>query len=177
MNDQELIRTLEAILFSASSPLTAAKIAKAAETETKAVKKTLSALRKKLHEEDRGFQLREVAGGWQMFTNPECADAVARLAGPKTDSKLTQAALDTLTIIAYRQPVTRADVESIRGVAVGPILKTLVEKDLVRIVGKADVVGRPFLYGTTKKFLRIFGLKNLEELPRPENFEESGKKG
>lgn len=157
------------MLFVSPSPLTAKRMADAAGTDKKKIIEVLRRLKEILTDEDRGFQLQEVAGAWQLYTHPDCVEIIGRLSKPTRDSKLTQAALDTLTIIAYRQPVIRADVESIRGVAVGPILKTLVERDLVRIVGRADVLGKPFLYGTTRTFLRKFGLGTIADLPKPDD--------
>ncbi len=169
MDDEELLQALEAMIFSSRGPVSSKRLAASAGVEIKRVRKMLAALRSRLHEEGRGWQIREIAGGWQFFSNPECAGFVRTLHKPPRDARLSQAALDTLTIIAYRQPVTRADIESIRGVAAGPVIKALIEKDLVRIVGRAEVAGRPLLYGTTKKFLGRFGLKSVDDLPRPDD--------
>ena len=103
-----------------------------------------------------------------MLTRPEYHDVVSRLFKNKSDSKLSQAAMETLAIVAYRQPILRADIEAIRGVASGEMLRSLMEKNLVKIVGRAEVLGRPMLYGTTRRFLEVFGLNGLEDLPNVE---------
>lgn len=114
----------------------------------------------------RSFRIERVAGGLQMLTLPEYAEDITRLRGARTQAKLSQAALETLAIIAYRQPILRADLESIRGVACGEVLRGLMERRLVRIAGRAEELGRPMLYGTTKEFLEVFGLATLEDLPQ-----------
>ena len=111
-----------------------------------------------------------MAGGYQILTLPEHADALRRLHQREVDAKLTKAALETLAIVAYKQPVLRADVEAIRGVACGEAIRGLMEKHLVKIAGRAEEPGRPILYGTTKRFLELFGLNSLKDLPRPEEF-------
>lgn len=113
----------------------------------------------------RSFRIERVAGGLQMLTLPEYAEDITRLKGARQSSKLSQAALETLAIIAYRQPILRADLEAIRGVACGEVLRSLMERRLVRIAGRAEEVGRPMLYGTTKEFLEVFGLATLDDLP------------
>jgi segregation and condensation protein B len=114
----------------------------------------------------RSFRIEELAAGWQVLTLPSFGPLIARLRGDRAQQKLSQAALETLAIVAYRQPILRADLESIRGVACGEILKTLLDRRLVKIVGRAEEVGRPMLYGTTQEFLRIFGLASLSDLPQ-----------
>jgi segregation and condensation protein B len=120
-------------------------------------------------ETGRAFRIVQVAGGHQVMTQPEHGDVLARLRGDRQMSRLTPAALETLAIIAYRQPVLRADLEAIRGVACGEVLRGLLERRLVRIVGRAEELGRPMLYGTTKEFLQIFGLGSLKDLPKSED--------
>ena len=115
---------------------------------------------------ERSFRIERVAGGLQMMTLPRFAEDIARLKGVRNQSRLSQAALETLAIIAYRQPILRADLESIRGVACGEVLRGLMERRLVRIAGRAEELGRPMLYGTTKEFLEVFGLATLEDLPQ-----------
>ena len=116
----------------------------------------------------RGFELREVAGGWRLYTRAEFATVVERFVLDGQQARLTQAALETLAIVAYRQPIMRADIEGIRGVHCGETLRLLMEKGLVRIAGRDDSLGRPVLYGTTKKFLQLFGLNSLDDLPEVE---------
>ena len=113
----------------------------------------------------RSFRVERVAGGLQMLTLPAYAEDITRLKGARQNSRLSQAALETLAIIAYRQPILRADLESIRGVACGEVLRSLMERRLVRIAGRAEEVGRPMLYGTTREFLEVFGLATLDDLP------------
>ncbi|MDZ4755393.1 MAG: SMC-Scp complex subunit ScpB [Phycisphaerae bacterium] len=114
----------------------------------------------------RAFRIEAISAGYQVLTLPAFGPLLARLRGDRHQSKLSQAALETLAIIAYRQPILRADLESIRGVACGEVLKSLMDRRLVRIVGRAEEVGRPMLYGTTREFLRVFGLATTNELPQ-----------
>jgi len=160
---------LEALLFAVDAPLTAAKLADAIEGATTAgVRAALYELQTQYHEEGRGFVLEEIAGGFQLLSRPEYAPYLEKLQKKQSHVKLSSAALETLAIVAYRQPVSRADIEAIRGVEVGPILRMLVEKGMIKIVGRQEVIGRPFLYGTTRRFLERFGLKSLKELPQAE---------
>lgn len=162
---------LEAMLFSSTEPVTARRLADAMtdfELDTRSVRKLALELADDYARTPRGLIIEEVAGGFQMLTHPDHADCVSRLLGGTAHAKLSQAALETLAVVAYKQPVTRADIESIRGVQAGPLLRTLLQKSLVRIVGRAELLGRPLLYGTTRKFLEHFGLKSLNELPRVE---------
>jgi len=122
--------------------------------------------------QQRGLRLQRKAGRVQLVTAPEAAPAVERFLGLDLSSKLSPAALETLAIVAYRQPVTRAQVEAIRGVNSGSVLAGLLQRSLVRIVGRSDAPGKPLLYGTTRKFLQTFGLRSLDDLPKPEEVEE-----
>src|SRR5277367_4868558 len=176
----ELKFILESILFSAQKPLNAKELrdllAAAAEhgDAAKPFKKTkeadittaLEALQKDHEAAQRSYRLACVAGGWQFVSQPEFAPWIIALVGLKSrPSRLSQPALESLAIIAYRQPITRADIEQVRGVAVDGVMQTLVERSLVEQVGRAEVIGRPMTYGTTSMFMEYFGLKNLEELP------------
>ena len=114
----------------------------------------------------RAFRIVKLAGGYQVMTLPEHGELLGRLRGERQLQRITPAALETLAIIAYRQPILRADLESIRGVACGDVLRGLLERRLVRITGRADEIGRPMLYGTTKEFLQVFGLSSLKDLPQ-----------
>jgi segregation and condensation protein B len=118
---------------------------------------------------DRSFRIEQVAGGYQILTLPRFGEHLKRLHQKEIDSKLTKAALETLAIIAYKQPILRADLEAIRGVACGETIRSLMEKHLVKIDGRAEIPGRPILYGTTRRFLELFGLNNLKDLPASEN--------
>ncbi len=160
---------VEAILFTSDSPLPAARIAELAELRgERAVKDAVTALNKRYERDGSAFRIESLAGGYQMLTRPEFHGVITRLLRDRSDSRLTQAALETLAIVAYRQPILRADVEAIRGVACGEVLRGLLERQLIKIVGRAKVIGRPMLYGTTRRFLEVFGLESLEDLPKVE---------
>ena len=132
----------------------------------KQVRDSIEALNGEYEKTGRSFRIESVAGGLQILTLPEFNEDIGRLKGVRNQAKLSQAALETLAIIAYRQPILRADLESIRGVACGEVLRGLMERRLVRIAGRAEELGRPMLYGTTKEFLEIFGLASLDDLPQ-----------
>ena len=165
----EVAATVEAALFSSDSALTAARIAQIAELPgVRPVREAVETLNERYERAGSAFRIEAIAGGYQMMTLPQYNDVLTRLLRARSDSRLSQAALETLAIVAYRQPILRADVEAIRGVACGEVLRGLMEKQLVKIVGRAEVLGRPMLYGTTKRFLEVFGLNRLEDLPRVE---------
>ena len=164
----EIDATVEAILFASDSPLPVSRIAAAAELPGGSVKQAIARLNRRYEQNGAAFRIEEIAGGFCMMTLPEYNDVLRRLLNARKDSRLSQASMETLAIIAYRQPILRADIEAIRGVATGDILRGLLEKQLVKIVGRAEVIGRPMLYGTTKKFLEIFGLAKLTDLPNVE---------
>lgn len=157
---------LEAVLFLAREPLSTRKLAKLAKladgTEARTLLKQLT---KAYDQRGRALQVVEVAGGFQLMTRTQLAPWIGRLHGEARDVRLSAPALETLAVVAYRQPVVRAEIEAIRGVQCGEILRVLMERDLLRIVGRAEELGRPFLYGTTKKFLQVFGLRRLDQLP------------
>ena len=168
MTPEEIAAIVEAIIFATETPLTLAKIAKVAELPQKYVRDSIETLNTCYEEIGASFRIENIAGGFQMMTKPEYNDILRRLFKAKKDSRLGNAAMETLAIIAYRQPVIRADIESIRGVSCGEVLRGLMQRNLVKIIGRADVIGRPMLYGTTRKFLEIFGLASLKDLPRVE---------
>ncbi|HEY8665242.1 MAG TPA: SMC-Scp complex subunit ScpB [Tepidisphaeraceae bacterium] len=158
---------LEALLFSTHHPLTAGRLAELMELEsTKAIRKAVKALNEQYAAGGRSFRVEQVAGGYQMLTLPNFGEHLKKLYQKEADAKLTKAALETLAIIAYKQPILRADIEAIRGVACGETIRSLMEKHLVKIAGRAEMPGRPILYGTTKRFLELFGLNNLKDLPQ-----------
>jgi segregation and condensation protein B len=140
------------------------------------IRAAVEALNADYEQTGRSFRIERVAGGLQMLTMPEYAEDITRLKGVRQSSKLSQAALETLAIIAYRQPILRADLESIRGVACGEVLRSLMERRLVRIAGRAEEVGRPMLYGTTKEFLEVFGLATLDDLPNAKDLRPAPEK-
>ena len=160
---------VEALLFSTHHPLTAGRIADLLQAETvKPIRAAIKQLNKDYADTGRSFRVEQVAGGFQLLTLPEHGEVLARLHQKEIDTKLTKTALETLAIIAYKQPILRADIEAIRGVACGETIRGLMEKHLVKIAGRAEVPGRPILYGTTRRFLELFGLNNLRDLPQPE---------
>lgn len=162
---------VEALLFGADGPLRADRLAEVLEVERAAVIEVLQRLQTEYDEQARGFFVQEVAGGFQLRTRPEFADHLRRL-GRTRPFKFSRPALETLAIVAYRQPVTRAEIEYLRGVDSGSVLKTLLDKHLVRILGKKDVPGKPAIYGTTREFLELFGLADLAALPTLKEFSE-----
>jgi segregation and condensation protein B len=163
---------LEALLFSSSKPVSEKDLAEALEAERTAVAGALELLRKEADAENRGIRLEQVAGGWRYVTRPEF-DSLLRKHHEVTErSRLSLAALETLAIIAYRQPITLPEIQEIRGVNSASVLKTLFEKALVTTAGRKPVVGTPFLYRTTSDFLVRFGLRELGELPKPEELAE-----
>jgi segregation and condensation protein B len=168
----DLKRIVEAVLFAAETPLSLAQICQILETKDKApVQTALAELSKEYDFLDRAFDLVEVAGGWRLRTRPEMAFWLRKLKRQST-TRLSRASLETLAIIAYKQPVLKAEIERIRGVEVSGVLRMLMEKDLVRVVGRKDLPGRPLIYGTTKRFLEVFDLKDLSDLPTLEEMQE-----
>jgi segregation and condensation protein B len=161
----ELSAIIESIIFTAESPLSTDRICDLLnEFSREEIRSALAELAEYYEIRNGGFELAAVAGGWQFRTRPAFQPFITRQIKAKS-SKFSQSSLETLAIIAYRQPITRAEVEHLRGVDCGGVLKSLLEKRLVRILGKKDIPGRPLIYGTTKEFLEIFGLKDLKSLP------------
>ena len=159
---------LEALLFATDEPLTDSKLAGIVETTTKQVRESIDSLNAKYAAENHAFRVEQIAGGYQMLTLNTYNSWLKKMLRARSDNKLSPAAMETLAIIAYKQPIIRADVEAIRGVAVGEVVRSLMYKGLVKIAGRAEILGRPMLYGTTKKFLEIFGLNSLKDLPKAE---------
>jgi segregation and condensation protein B len=160
---------VEAALWAADEPLTARRLAAAAGLSDAAEARRLVRKLHALYErEGSAFQVEELAGGFQLLTRPEYHPWLARLRRTGNELRLSPAARETLAIVAYRQPIMRTDVEAVRGVQCGEILRLLMEKGLIRLAGRHDSLGRPVLYGTTKKFLQVFGLKSLRDLPLAE---------
>jgi segregation and condensation protein B len=167
----ELARILEALLFAADGPIKPEQVrdVEPAATETQ-VEAAFSELRRFYDETERGFHLAHIAGGYQILTRPALAPWVERFLVGRRRQRLSRAALEVLAVIAYRQPVTRGEVESVRGVDCGATLRTLLERKLILIKGRARVVGHPLLYATTDRFLEHFGIGGLGELPKLEEF-------
>ncbi len=161
---------VEALLFASDAPLAAGDLARGdEELDVVAVEEAIEQLRQAYEREGRAFQIYEIAGGYQILTRPELAPYLERFETVSQPSRLSGPALEVLAIVAYRQPIGRAEVEHIRGVGSAAVLRTLQERDLVEVVGRAEGLGRPLLYGTTARFLDHFGFRSLEDLPRPED--------
>lgn len=162
-------RVVEAILFASDSPIPAAKVASILGVgNARDVRDHVVSLNDEYAERGMSFRISEIAGGFQMLTLPAYNTWLTKLLRARQETKLSGAALESLAVVAYKQPCTRADVEAVRGVAAGEMLNRLREMNLVKIVGRAEDLGRPMLYGTTKRFLEVFGLASLEDLPQVE---------
>jgi len=167
-SSKRLRSILESLLFAAGDPVTIARLQQLLPGyERRDIVRMLGELSEEYSRDERGFRLEQVAGGYQLRTSRANAEFVKALLAQRP-VRLTRAALETVAVIAYRQPVTRPEIEAIRGVDVDAVLTTLLERRLVRVIGRKDVVGRPLLYGTTPAFLETFGLKDLASLPRLE---------
>jgi len=161
---------VEAILFASPEPMRPARIAKNLSADSATVRRLIQDLADEYDRTGRAFQIVAVAGGFQMLTREEYAPYMGEFERERSSARISSAALETLAIVAYRQPIIRAEIEKIRGVGCGPILRTLLDKGLVRIAGRADQLGSPLLYATTPKFLEHFGLNSLRDLPRSAEF-------
>lgn len=162
-------RIVEALLFASDAPLSAADMARADETlDEDQVEAAIQELRADYESDLRAFQIYEIAAGYQILTRPEYAPYLERFATIPQTGRLSAAALEALAIIAYRQPIGRAEVEEIRGVASSGVLRTLQDRGLIDIAGRGEGLGRPLLYGTTPRFLEHFGFRTLDDLPRPD---------
>src|SRR5574341_384771 len=172
MERDRLKSVLESLLFASEAPLTVTRISEVLEgADKKEIAGMLEELKREYETSGRGFRLAEVAGGYQLRTPKENAEWIKSLFRGRP-VRMSRATLETLAIIAYKQPITRAEIEAIRGVDVDGVLSTLLERRLVRAVARKDVPGRPFLYGTTQEFLEMFNLKDLSNLPTLKEMEE-----
>jgi segregation and condensation protein B len=171
LDTSELKAIVESLVFVSDTPLRPERIAEAINVERGRVLQILRELEAEYRQARRGFVLEEVAGGFQFRTRAEHVDWVRRL-NKSRPFRFSRAALETLAIVAYRQPVTRAEIEYLRGVDSGGVVKTLLDRHLVRILGKKDIAGRPMIYGTTREFLELFGLRDLAALPTLKEFSE-----
>jgi segregation and condensation protein B len=169
----ELKAILEALIFASPEPLTPKALYKLLESEPQEDVQAALAELKRDYDRPGGLQLVEVAGGYQIVTRPDLHDWVRRLFHERTTQKLTIQSLETLAVIAYKQPVTALEIGEIRGVNISGVLNTLLERHLIKIVGRKQVVGRPFLYATTREFLIRFGLNDLSDLPKVEDMAEA----
>jgi segregation and condensation protein B len=163
---------VEAVLFASDESLTEARLADIVGVPARQIRQLVTSLNEKYQANKNAFRIEKIAGGYQMLTLSPYNSWLEKLVRVRDDSRLSAAALETLAIIAYKQPVIRADIEAIRGVAAGEIIRSLIYKGLVKIVGRAEVLGRPMLYGTTKKFLQTFGLDSLKDLPKVEELKK-----
>jgi segregation and condensation protein B len=172
MTAQEIQASLEAIIYAADEPATLDQIAKALGLEKPAAREAIEALMATYQLEDRGIEVRKVAGGWKFYTKAQHHDVVRKfIKNLQPPLRLTMPALETLAVIAYKQPVTVPEINEIRGVHVGGVIKTLLEKKLITTAGRKDVIGRPILYKSSKQFMMRFGLSDLDELPSLKEFE------
>ena len=162
-----MLQRVEAILFLSRGPLNSRKIAQLAHLEDGTQARTMIGhLNRRYDQVGRAFHVKKIAGGYQMLTRPQFFDWINRLEHSPSRIRLSSAARETLTVVAYRQPIIKADIESIRGVSCGEMLRQLLEKGLVKIAGRSEDLGRPFLYATTKQFLTEFGFNSLQDMPK-----------
>ena len=174
MPEDNLKAVIEALLFASEQPLTLEKIKEVlGNFQTTEIRKLLEELGQEYEKSNRGIRIAQVAGGFQLITSPGLATFLKKLYKGRRVERLSKQALETLAIIAYKQPVDKLEIGSIRNVNIDGVIKSLINKDLIRIAGRKKSPGRPFVFGTTRKFLEYFGLKSLEELPRVENFQEA----
>jgi segregation and condensation protein B len=173
MTPQEMRSALEAIIYAADEPATIGQLAEAVGGEKTEVRAALDLLVAAYQTDDHGIEIRKVAGGWKLYTKPQQHDVVRKfIKSLRPPVRLTMPALETLSVVAYKQPVTAPEINEIRGVNCGGVLKTLLEKRLITTAGRKAVIGRPILYRTSKDFLMRFGLSDLEELPSLKEFEQ-----
>jgi len=167
--DQPLAVRIDALLLSTDRPMTNKRLVDLIGLDgrdaTKQIAQAIDDLNEAYEQTGRSFRIESVAGGWQVLTLSSFGPLLARMQADRQQSRLSQAALETLSIVAYRQPIMRAEIEAIRGVACGEVLRSLMERRLIKIAGRAEELGRPMLYGTTRQFLKVFGLASLDDLP------------
>lgn len=167
LSDEELVAAVSALIFASPEPLGTGRLRRLLEGPRRPrVVAALEVIEKRLAKSKLPLELREIAGGWRLMTSPAAQETVARLVKARKADKLSPAGLETLAVIAYRQPVTKAEIEAIRGVQCGAMLRNLVDRGLARVTGRADVPGAPLQYGTSKEFLDRFGMGSLKDLPR-----------
>jgi len=171
---EKLKEIIESLLFVAETALTIERIKQVTAADTKEIRDALQAISDEYESRQGGFYLNEVAGGYQIRTRPEYNEWIKRLIQPNPP-RMSKAALETLAIIAYKQPIIRSDIEHIRGVDCGGILRLLLERKFLRVLGRKEIPGRPLIYATTKQFLEVFDLKDLKDLPTPKEIESFGR--
>ena len=163
---------VETVLFLESEPLTVKVLANKAQLSEEVTEKCIEHLKEKYNAEDSGIELVMITGGWCLTPKKEYWDVLKEFYGSKREGRLSKSAMETLAIIAYSQPITRAEIEQIRGVGVDNMIRLLVERNLIKEVGKKEVAGRPTLFGTTKEFLKLFRLNSISELPKLDEDEQ-----
>lgn len=168
----EIVSIVEALVFVADEPITVKTLADVLEEDKETIEAAVEELKQEYEDRMSGLQLREIAGGWQISTRTEYHEEVRKYLKTRPNAKLSLAALETLAVIAYKQPVTVPEILEIRGVQSASAIKTLLDKKLITAKGRKETVGRPMMYGTSKDFLLQFGLKDLSELPSIEDFED-----
>ena len=168
---ENLKRVLEALLFVAEEALSLRRLAEITGASPAEIKEAVAELEADYDQAGHAFSIEDIADGFRMLTRPEYSGYCGKLFASRRRSVLSSAALETLAIVAYKQPVTRAEVEAIRGVDCAELLRSLIDKGLLRVAGRDDSLGRPLLYGTTKEFLEHFGLQSLKDLPRTRELE------
>ncbi len=168
----ELVAIVEALIFVADEPVSVKVLAEVLDEDREAIDSAIEELKNEFEQREGGLQLREIAGGWQISTRTEYHEEVRKFLKTRPNAKLSLAALETLAVIAYKQPATIPEILEIRGVQSASAIKTLLDKRLIVARGRKETVGRPMLYGTSKDFLIQFGLKDLSELPSIEDFED-----
>lgn len=173
MDQDKLKQIIEVLIFASDEPLPVKQIRSYVEEVTpKEIKQAVDQLNHEYKQTERTFQIIEVAGGYQMVSRPNYAPWVKKLFQGRSKNRLSQAALESLSVIAFRQPVSRTEIDATRGVNSDGVVRTLLERKLIRITGRAEGPGRPLLYATTKEFLRYFGVNSIEDLPKPKEIEE-----
>jgi len=170
MEENNLKSAVEALIFVSEKPITLDQIKKVLEIDGIQIKKIIEELKSDLEASGRGMRIIEIAGGYQMIASPSFSPFLKKLFKNRTSEKLSRQALESLAIIAYKQPLTKAEIESLRNVNVDGVMKSLLDKNLIRICGRKKIPGRPFVFGTTREFLEHFGLRSLQDLPKMEEF-------
>ena len=171
MEENNLKSAVEALIFASEKPITIDQIRKTlGDLDTASVNKIVNELKNEYDSANRGIRITEIAGGFQMITHTTFAPFLKKLFKNRYSDKLSKPALESLAIIAYKQPLTKSEIESLRNVNVDGVMKSLLDKNLIRICGRKKIPGRPFVFGTTREFLEHFGLKSLQDLPKMEDF-------
>ena len=165
----ELRQIVEAVLFASSEPLSPQRLVQILGTaDVRTIRRIVDELNDNYQKIEAAFSIEQIAGGYQLLTRADFNNWLSKLHSSRAEQKLSHAALETLAVVAYKQPILRVDIEAVRGVASGEMLRSLMEKGLIKIVGRAEELGRPMLYGTARKFLEVFGLGSLKDLPKVE---------